>query len=249
MKIAIIYSSLTNNTKLLADAIYNKYQNDVVYFGRAKDYSNCDADLYFLGSWTDKGDVSQEMINVLNKLFNKNIFIFGTCGFGGSKEYYESLFTRFKNHLDKSNKIIGHFYCQGKMPLSVKERYINLIKQNPLDKNLKVSLKNFDKALNHPNKNDIDCLLKEITYSIEYLSIDWTIVKSKQFFEMVYMIYKYDGNIELSHIKEKLKLSQIDLLRNIKIMKNLRIIRPHKRNGCYQFLMKSEEWLQFYQSL
>ena len=40
--------------------------------------------------------------------------------------------------------------------MTVRNRYVDLIKQNPEDKNLQVSLDNFDKALTHPNKEDLD---------------------------------------------------------------------------------------------
>ena len=51
------------------------------------------------------------------------------------------------------------------MPISVKERYISLIKANPEDKKLKVSLENFDNALAHPNDEDLlelEKVLKDI---------------------------------------------------------------------------------------
>ena len=44
----------------------------------------------------------------------------------------------------------------------VKDRYIELIKENPNDKNLKVSLENFEQAKTHPDKIDIENLIKEI---------------------------------------------------------------------------------------
>ena len=56
---------------------------------------------------------------------------------------------------DSSNQILGHYFCQGKMPLTVRERYIKMIHEHPEDKNLKVSLDNFDKALLHPDQNDL----------------------------------------------------------------------------------------------
>ena len=41
------------------------------------------------------------------------------------------------------------------MPLTLRERYIKMIHEHPEDKNLKVSLDNFDKALLHPDQNDL----------------------------------------------------------------------------------------------
>ncbi|MDY4788855.1 MAG: flavodoxin family protein [Bacilli bacterium] len=168
MKIAIVYSSLTNNTKLLAEALKNKYIDNVVFCGKVKEIKEIDADIYFLGSWTDKGDISNELIPFVESLNNKRVFLFGTCGFGGSEQYYLNLYNRFKNHLDQSNEVLGHFYCQGKMPLTIKERYISLIKQHPEDKNLLVSIDNFDKALSHPDQNDINDFLDVVDKVIKY---------------------------------------------------------------------------------
>ena len=55
MKIAIVYKSITGNTEKIAIAIKETSNNyDIVYFGKPKD--NIEADLYIIGSWTNKGD-------------------------------------------------------------------------------------------------------------------------------------------------------------------------------------------------
>ena len=60
MKIAIIYSSHTGNTECVASAIKEALKDqEVVYFGKIpKNLSDIHADLYFIGSWTDKGNSS-----------------------------------------------------------------------------------------------------------------------------------------------------------------------------------------------
>ena len=88
-------------------------------------------------------------------LKDKNVAIFGTAGYGGSKEYYRTLIDRFSEDLDDSNSVIGGFYCKGRMREVVKERYITLMQEHPDDKNLEVSLRNFEEAANHPNQSDL----------------------------------------------------------------------------------------------
>lgn len=41
------------------------------------------------------------------------------------------------------------------MPISVKNKYIDMIKANPNDKNLQVSIENFNNALSHPDSKDL----------------------------------------------------------------------------------------------
>ena len=159
MKVAIIYSSITGNTKLLAETIKSEINKDIVYFGRPIN-EGIDADIYFIGSWTNKGDASNDIINFLKKLKNKKIAYFGTAGYGGSTTYYDTLFSRVKQYIDSSNTILGCFYCQGKMPIQIKERYIKMITENPNDKNLEVSIKNYEDALTHPDKKDLEDVKK-----------------------------------------------------------------------------------------
>ena len=95
MKIAIVYSSNTGNTKIIAEAIKEELSNeDIVYFGKPE--NNIEADIYIVGSWTDKGNCSSEIKEFLTKLNYKKIACFGTAGFGGQVEYYQTLFNRVK---------------------------------------------------------------------------------------------------------------------------------------------------------
>lgn len=156
MDIAIIYSSNTGNTKIIAEAINEELQNEnIVYFGNATEEIP-DADIYFIGSWTDKGSATEDIIEVLKKIKNKKIAYFGTAGFGGSEEYFKMLFERVKPNIDSSNEILGYFYCQGKMPMQVRTRYEQMLDKNPEDSKIKLSIENFDKALSHPDDSDIN---------------------------------------------------------------------------------------------
>ena len=85
--------------------------------------------------------------------------MFGTCGFGGDTLYYKKIFERTKQFINSTNEVIDGFYCQGKMPETVKDKYINMIHQNPDDKKLRISLDNFDKAMSHPNQDDLQQLI------------------------------------------------------------------------------------------
>lgn len=153
MKIAIVYKSISGNTKLIADAIKDALKDYVVYIGEPK--KDICADFYFVGSWTDKGMCSAEISDYLKTLKNKKIAYFGTAGFGGSSEYYQSLFERIKKICPSSNEMKDYFFCQGKMPMSVRNRYISMMKVHPNNKNLEISVQNFDLALEHPNKEDL----------------------------------------------------------------------------------------------
>lgn len=153
MKTAVIYKSVSGNTKAIAEAIGEALKETVVYIGEPKE--NIEADFYFVGSWTDKGMCCTEIGEYLKTLHNKKIAYFGTAGFGGSEEYYHSLFERVRNICPAANEMKEYFFCQGKMPMAVRSRYVSMLQEHPDDKKLAVSIENFDKALSHPNDTDL----------------------------------------------------------------------------------------------
>ena len=154
MKIAVVYKSLTGNTKLVAETIGEalKAEHDVCVCEPA---ACMEADMYFIGSWIDKGNATKEIADFLTQLEGKKIALFATAGFGGSQEYYNTLAERIKAQIPASNEIVGQFFCQGKMPMSVRDRYVAMLQANPEDKNLEVNVKNFDEALSHPDEADL----------------------------------------------------------------------------------------------
>lgn len=160
MRIAIIYESQTGNTKLIAEAIKSVAEkNNKVIFKTAEKAletgEDMEVDLYFLGSWTNKGSCADLIRKFSKTLINKKVALFGTAGFSGSKTYYKNLAKSFSKELDMSNNIIGHFYSQGKMPIAIKRNYLELLKKNPSDKNLKIGIMNYDMAKSHPDEKDL----------------------------------------------------------------------------------------------
>ena len=75
MNIAIIYSSRTGNTRIIAETIKKtKKKENIVYFGNPTE-DLPEADIYIIGSWTDKGNPTDEIINVLKKIKSKKLLI------------------------------------------------------------------------------------------------------------------------------------------------------------------------------
>ena len=139
---SILFCSLTGNTKKLADAIYETLPKDKCdYFG-TNDSQVPQSDVCYIGFWTDKGNADQKTLELLSKLKNKKIFLFGTAGFGGSDAYFEKILGQVKQSIDASNTVIGEYMCQGKM--------------------LDLLIQNFDRALSHPDSEDLERLKKSL---------------------------------------------------------------------------------------
>ena len=124
---------------------------------------------WYLFCWNTnyKRNVHRKIKKLLEKLENKKIFLFATVGFGGSEEYFATLKERIIGVLPSSNVVIGSFFCQGKMKEQVKARYLQLITENPEDKNLQVSLQNFEQAKPHPDTEDKNNLIKRIKTDLD----------------------------------------------------------------------------------
>lgn len=161
MKYAVIYSSPTGNTQMLAQAIQDTVQGECCYFGKP-DTLLPTVDVLFVGFWTDKGTCDESIQNFLQSLEHQNIFLFGTAGYGGSQDYFEGILSRVKTHINDTNHIVGSFMCQGKMPLGIRKRYETLAQSQP--ETFLPMIENFDKALSHPSQDDLATLKEHLLH-------------------------------------------------------------------------------------
>ncbi|HCW54118.1 MAG TPA: hypothetical protein DG753_10345 [Clostridium sp.] len=154
MKYAVVYSSITGNTKKLAESIKNKITE--CYFGKPSDEA-LSADTIFLGFWTTKNSCSPDVQSFIEKLSGKNLFIFGTAGYNNTKEYFEEILSNAKSHVPSSNTIIGTYMCQGK----VSDTKQDMIKKDKPE--MYEAIKdNLAESAHHPNEDDIKALISEI---------------------------------------------------------------------------------------
>ena len=163
-KYAILFSSKTGNTRLLADAIRAALpEEDCAFFGEADAVAEIpEAKTVYLGFWTDKGNADEAALNVLKNLRNKNVFLFGTAGFGVEDAYFQRVLNNVKASMDESNTLVGEFMCQGKMQQAVRDRYVKMKAQPDAAPNLDQMIDNFDRALSHPDGADLENLRQEI---------------------------------------------------------------------------------------
>ena len=113
MSYAIVFSSKTGNTRLLADTLRASLpQNECTYFG-APAPEALEAETLYIGFWTDKGHADDALTAFLQTLKGKRVFLFGTAGFGGSAEYFEQILAAVQKSLDESNTVIGTYHVPG----------------------------------------------------------------------------------------------------------------------------------------
>ena len=163
MTYSIVYSSKTGNTKMLADALHQALPaDDCLYFG-APDAQALAAERIYIGFWTDKGTCDAETAAFLAQLTQQEIFLFGTCGFGGGVAYFEQILARVRDLLPESVQLVGSYLCPGKMPHSVRDRYVRIAEEGPAKRShMQKMIFNFDCALSHPDANDLQALIEEV---------------------------------------------------------------------------------------
>ena len=87
-KYSIIFSSLTGNTKKLADTIRAVLPaEDCDYFGAPK-AEELHSEILYIGFWTDKGNADSATLELLSKLRDKKVFLFGTAALAAARHIF-----------------------------------------------------------------------------------------------------------------------------------------------------------------
>lgn len=113
-----------------------------------------EADVVFVGFWCDKGSCSPAVRHFLQGLTGKRAFLFGTCGFGESDEYFAQILDRVRAYLPADAQCIGGAMCQGKMGVGVKRRYEGMLEKDSENAQARMLIDNWNKAQSHPNEGD-----------------------------------------------------------------------------------------------
>lgn len=158
MKILVTYSSLTGNTKKLAQAIQNEYSNtQLMAISDVKDV--LDYDLIFLGYWVNRGTADDLTQQFLQGLKDKKVAVFGTSGQYSDSPYSLKYKNRVKALVEENNKYIDGFICIGKIEESRTEKR-KLIQPGQPHYLTEEGLKRHIESRKHPDETDIYNLLK-----------------------------------------------------------------------------------------
>lgn len=169
MTCSLVVNSKSGNTRMVSGAIKRTLQAAGVEFVHAAALSDdadadqvaleaqgaCAADTVLVGFWCDKGACTPSVATLLSALHGKRVFLFGTCGFGASEEYFRQIIDRVTSNLANDAELVGWAMCQGKMGPAVKQRYEAMLSDNPDDQRAKMLLENWTIAKDHPTKEDL----------------------------------------------------------------------------------------------
>ena len=122
MKSIVIYSSLTGNTKQVAEAITSVLPAGTPCVSMKELPSDIASyDLVFAGFWVDKGTANKEARDVLGTLHNPHIALFATAGVPPQMAHAKESLVNAANCLPDGIEPVGTFICQGKVDPKVIE--------------------------------------------------------------------------------------------------------------------------------
>ncbi len=153
MKKSVVFNSITKNTEKLAEVLKSEL-SDVVYYGGISEEA-LQADVIYVGFWTQAFTANTKIKEFIATLKDKKVFVFGTCGYAGSEEFFKGILDSVTSELDSSNELIGTFMCRGKVSDAKIKGLKELGKYEGLKDELEISA-------SHPNQEDFEALKEKI---------------------------------------------------------------------------------------
>jgi flavodoxin len=115
MKSLVVYSSLTGNTKMVAEAIAEELGKDTKLVSVEEEPAVDGYDLVAIGFWVDRGTADQKTAIYLQTLNHAKIALFATLGANPNSEHAKKSLDNAAKILDETNTVVGRFICQGKV--------------------------------------------------------------------------------------------------------------------------------------
>ncbi len=156
MQTLVVYSSLTGNTKKVAEAIYEVFGEKAALFPVEMAPAPTDYDFVIVGFWVDKGTVDKKAQEYLKTIQNKPVALFATLGAYPDSEHAASSLKNAAAFLDVSNQLVGNFICQGKIDTKLIEQFKNMPSGNHPHAATPERMERYKEAAKHPDAGDLE---------------------------------------------------------------------------------------------
>lgn len=158
----IVYHSLTDNTRLLAEKLQAAYPGASLFTAQQVQGQISrlqQAPIVFVGFWCDRGMMPESIQALVPHLKDKKLGVFATMGGDPQSDRAKQWFARQCDALvgeDRGNLLLAHFLCQGKIDPALIER----MKKLPGYKETPESVARRELAATHPNESDLSELVR-----------------------------------------------------------------------------------------
>lgn len=154
MRFAVVYSSLTGNTKLVAEAIREVMPVGTEIFPVEEAPSPEQFDCLLIGFWANRGLPADNMREYMEGLRNKKVGIFITLGAYPNSEHADQCIKSAQALLRDHNDIRATFICQGKVDPELTKRFANLPPEHPHAMTPERRARH-EAAKSHPDEQDL----------------------------------------------------------------------------------------------
>lgn len=155
MKILVTYSSLSGNTKKLAEGIYNNIEaTEKVILPIKQVESVDDFDVVLVGYWVDRGGPNKEAATFMESLSGKIVGVFATLGFWPDSKHAWDSIEKGEQIISENNTVLAKFICQGGISAAIIKQFSSLPADNP-HAITPEKLKRYSIAEKHPSDIDI----------------------------------------------------------------------------------------------
>lgn len=157
MKLSVLYSSRTGNTRRVAEAIASALPAGTPLLDLTKplppDLDDCDC--VFLGFWVDKGTADEASRKVLQQLSARNVALFATLGADPHSEHAQKALERAAALLPAGVTPLAAFICQGKVDPRLIEAMYKMFPASNLHGRNPESEARHKAASTHPDARDL----------------------------------------------------------------------------------------------
>lgn len=155
MKSIVVYSSVTGNTKMVAEAIAEELGAKQSLFPVEHAPIDVECDLIAVGFWVNRGNADIKTAKYLEQLKNKNVALFATLGAYPDSQHAIDSIKNAAQFLDESNKVVGSFICQGKVNPKLIERMTEMFPKGHSHEINEERRERHKVASTHPDENDL----------------------------------------------------------------------------------------------
>lgn len=157
----VVYSSLTGNTKEVAEAIFKVLPEGSEIFSVEEAPCMDGYENVAIGYWVDKGTADAKAAEYLQKTKNAKVFIFATLGAYPDSDHAAQSLERGAALLGEGCEVTGKFICQGRLSQAIMNRMKDMPADHPHAPTPE-RLARWEAASHHPNEEDFSAVQKKI---------------------------------------------------------------------------------------
>jgi flavodoxin len=150
----IVYSSISGNTRLLAENVYNKFEKSADLYSIENAPDPQKYSWIFLGFWVNRGTADEKTKAYIESIKGKDIGYFGTLGAYPDSEHAEKVINSVSSLISKENRLLGSFLCQGRIKSKLTEKFKKM-EGNHSHKMTPERIQRHKDAESHPDDRDI----------------------------------------------------------------------------------------------